>query len=437
MESGIVSLAHCGQLGGLKSGCSVHPKSFGEVGKSSYGRRMKSFLYHAFGVRGYRHLRTRYEKGTIIFEMEPEEEPEIPGGEKLMRRGFRWREVRTVGIGLKPVVLRVKVQRWLNTTTGVEFEQSPPFVEAYTKVTRKLGRMIVDLARFMTLSDVAGWLGLSWDTVKTVVKKRLEKDYRRIGYRGVRQIAIDEIYLGRTHKYITLVMDMKSGRIIWVGQGRGGEALREFWRRFKLSGGRLQAVAMDMSGAYAASVRAHAPHAILTFDRFHVIKLMNERLDDLRRELVREAQDPATKESIKGLRWLLLHRADNLEKDAAARLERSLKINEPLQCAYLLKEELGELWTQSDGRKAWAFLREWSAKVKASGTRQLEAMAKTLRRHAKGILSFYKTGLTSGKMEGTNRKIRGLLASAYGFRDSDFLKLRLYALHEAKFNFVG
>ena len=188
---------------------------------------------------------------------------------------------------------------------------------------------------------------------------------------------------------------------------------------------------MDMSGAYAASVRAHAPHAILTFDRFHVIKLMNERLDDLRRELVREAQDQATKESIKGLRWLLLHRADNLEKDAAARLERSLKINEPLQCAYLLKEELGELWMQSDGRKAWAFLREWSAKAKASGIRQLEAMAKTLRRHAKGILSFYKTGLTSGKMEGTNRKIRGLLASACGFCACDFLKLRLYALHEA------
>jgi transposase len=126
---------------------------------------------------------------------------------------------------------------------------------------------------------------------------------------------------------------------------------------------------------------------------------------------------------------LLLHRADNLEKDSAARLERSLKINEPLQCAYLLKEELGEIWTQSDGRKAWAFLREWSAKAKASSIRQLEAMARTLRRHAKGILSFYKTGITSGKMEGTNRKIRGLLASAYGFHDSDFLKSRLYALH--------
>ena len=173
----------------------------------------------------------------------------------------------------------------------------------------------------MTLSDIAGWLRLSWDTVKAVVKGRLEKDYRRIGYRRVRQIAIDELYLGRTRKYITLVMDMESARIIWVGEGRGAEALREFWRRFKLSGARLKAVAMDMSGAYACSVRAHAPHAILTFDRFHVMKLMNERLDDLRRELARETRDRTVKEAIKGLRWLLLHRRDNLEKDAAKRLE--------------------------------------------------------------------------------------------------------------------
>src|SRR4029077_20692729 len=96
------------------------------------------------------------------------------------------------------------------------------------------------------------------------------------------QIAIDELYLGRKRKYITLAMHMESARIIGWGDGRGAEALRECWRRFKLSGARLKAVAMDMSGAYACSVRAHAPHAILTFDRFHVMKLMNERLDDLR-----------------------------------------------------------------------------------------------------------------------------------------------------------
>jgi hypothetical protein len=87
---------------------------------------MKSLLYHGFGIKGYRYLRTRYEKGEIIFELEPEEGPKVAEGQKLMKRGFRWRDVNTVGIGLKPVVLRVKVQRWLNTTTGEEFEQAPP-----------------------------------------------------------------------------------------------------------------------------------------------------------------------------------------------------------------------------------------------------------------------------------------------------------------------
>jgi transposase len=297
-------------------------------------------------------------------------------------------------------------------------------------------RRLADGVMGLTIADVARWLDLSWETVKTVVQSRLEKDYRRIGYRHVQHIAIDEIYLGKARKYVTLVLDLESGRIIWVGDGRGGEALREFWRRFKQSGGRLRAVAMDMSGAYAASVRTHAPHAVLTFDHFHVVKLMNERLDDLRRELVREAGAEAGK-AIKGLRWLLLHRKDNLEKDAARRLEQCLRLNEPLQCAYLLKEELGLLWAQPDGRKAWAFLRDWCAKAKASGIRQLCAMAGTLLRHAKGILAYYKTGLTSGKMEGINRKIRGLLCSAFGFRDHDFFKLRLYALHESKFKLVG
>lgn len=87
---------------------------------------MKSLLYHGFGIKGYKHLRTRYEKGRIIFELEAENEPEVPEGEALRKRGFRWRDVRTVSIGLKPVILRVKVQRWMNTSTGVEFEQAPP-----------------------------------------------------------------------------------------------------------------------------------------------------------------------------------------------------------------------------------------------------------------------------------------------------------------------
>jgi transposase len=174
---------------------------------------MKSLLYHAFGVKGFRYLRTRYEGGEIIFELEPEEEPEVPAGQKLRGHGYRWRTVRSVSIGLKPVVLKVKVPRWVNTTTGKNSSRTP-FVEANTKITRALARLIVDLAGFMTLADIAGWLSLSWDTVRTVVQRRLEKDYRRIGYRKVHSIAIDDLYLGRARKSITLVIDLERGRII-------------------------------------------------------------------------------------------------------------------------------------------------------------------------------------------------------------------------------
>jgi len=129
------------------------------------------------------------------------------------------------------------------------------------------------------------------------------------------------------------VLDLETGRIIWVGAGRGGSALREFWRRLKISGARLDAVAMDMSGAYAKSVREHAPHAVLTFDHFHIIKLMNERLDDLRRELVAGAGDGAAKKFIKGMRWLILKNRANIDCDGKASLQKCLDANRPLAIA--------------------------------------------------------------------------------------------------------
>jgi transposase len=95
----------------------------------------------------------------------------------------------------------------------------------------------------MTILDVAELTGLSWDTVKDLVKKRLAKDYAHIRLRNLCRLAIDEIYLGRKKKYLTLVIDQESGRIVWVGRGRAGEALHGFWRRLKASGARIEAVA--------------------------------------------------------------------------------------------------------------------------------------------------------------------------------------------------
>jgi transposase len=181
----------------------------------------------------------------------------------------------------------------------------------------------------MTILDVAELTGLCWDTVKNLVKERLAKDYAHIRLKELRRLAIDEIYLGRKQKYLTLVIDQESGRIIWVGRGKAGEALHGFWRRLKASGAKIEAVAMDMSQAYARSVAQHLPGALIVFDRFHVMKLMNEKLDDLRRQLVREAESQDAKLAIKGTRWLLLYRRDHLPQSRARELEKALEMNRP------------------------------------------------------------------------------------------------------------
>lgn len=130
----------------------------------------------------------------------------------------------------------------------------------------------------MTLRDVADLTGLNWDTVKDIAKRRLRRDYGRIDLRGVRYLSIDEIYVGKRRGYYTLVMDLESGRILWVSQGRGKAGLQGFWPRLRRQRAHIRAVAMDMSGAYAAAVAEALRGVALVFDKFHIIQLMNPEL---------------------------------------------------------------------------------------------------------------------------------------------------------------
>ena len=193
---------------------------------------------------------------------------------------------------------------------------------------------------------MARHLGVGWDLVKEIQKDHLSKRYRSPKLGKVRRIAIDEIYQGKRLGYLTIVMDLQSGAVIFVGEGKGADALEPFWKRLKRSRGRIEAVATDMVPAYISAVRSHLPKAVLVFDHFHVIKLFNEKLTKLRRDLQREAEAGLGKPVLKGIRWLLLKHPDNLDdtRDERQRLEEALKINEPLATAYYMKEELRQVW---------------------------------------------------------------------------------------------
>jgi transposase len=277
---------------------------------------------------------------------------------------------------------------------------------------------------------------LAWDTVKDLVKERLERDYGRPHLTGLRYLSIDEIYVGKAQKFYTLVIDLESGRIVWVAPGKQGKSLKPFWRALRKAKAQIQAVCCDLSAAYWSAVLDHLPAAAVVFDRFHVVKLMNEKLDDLRRALWREAED-LMKQTVKGTRYLLLMRRDHLGDEQLPKLEAALAANEPLWKGYVIKEMLGLIWQQTSRAKMAAYLKEWCLLAAGSGVRQLQSMAKTVATHAWGLLSWWDHPISNGRMEGINNKVKAMLRQHYGLRDVRFFMLRLLGLHEAKFKLSG
>ena len=232
------------------------------------------------------------------------------------------------------------------------------------------------------------------------------------------------------------MVDLDTGRIVWVAKGKGQEALRKFWRSLRLSQAKIEAVAMDLSAAYWAAVAENLPEAAVVFDRFHLVKLVNEKLDELRRAMVAEATD-LMKKTVKGIRYLLLMRRDKLGKDQLPRLEEALRHNEPLLEAYLLKEALGPLWEQTSRADMQAYLQTWCEWARQTKVRLLVSLAKTFTVHARGILNWWEHRINNGRMEGINNKIKTLLRQTYGMRDEVSFKLKLYSLHQSRHELLG
>lgn len=400
-----------------------------------------SLLYHAFGVRGYEYARTDYRGGAVIFTVRQEPTKcrcSACGSARVVSRGRVERRFRTVPIGGRTVFIDLAVPRVACRDCGVVRQVAIRFADARRTYTRAFERYALELGRRMTIRDVARHLGVGWDLVKEIQKRDLTRRFAKPKLKRLRRIAIDEIAVAKGHRYMTVVLDLDSGAVVFVGDGKGADALDPFWKRLGRRRTRIEAVAMDLSPAYRKAVTRHLPKARIVFDRFHVMKLFNDKLSDLRRSLHRKAT-AADKKILKGTRWLLLKRAENLDesKDERTRLDEALALNRPLALAYYLKEELREFWEQPGRRFATAFLNDWIRRAKASGVAQLEQMARTLDSHRDGLLAYYGAFISSGPLEGTNNKIKTMKRQAYGFRDPEFFKLKILALHETRYELVG
>jgi transposase len=401
-----------------------------------------SLLYHGFGIRGYSYLRTEYHHGQVVFTIRQDPDTlrcSACGSKDVGTRGNLERRFKSLPIGGKPVSIMFPIPRVACSACGALRQVEIGFADRRRSYTRPFERYALDLLRHMTIQDVAEHLNVGWDLVKDIQKRDLARRFARPKLKHLRQIAIDEISIGKGHRYLTVVLDLQSGAVVFVGDGKGADALEPFWRRLQRSGGKIEAVAIDMSAAYIEAVSTHLPEATIVFDHFHVIKLFNEKLSDLRRDLYREATDQLHKDVLKGTRWLLLKSPDNLKPDRkeAERLREALRLNQPLATAYYMKEELRLLWSKPDKDEAETLLVDWINRAMVSGIRVLMKFAKTLAAHRTGILAYYDYPISTGPLEGTNNKIKTMKRQAYGFRDQEFFKLRILAIHETKYALVG
>lgn len=393
-------------------------------------------------MRGYRYRKTEYVEGAVIFTIEQPRESyrcSACGSEDVIGRGQNPRRFRTVPIGSKAVYLALAVPRVECRRCNVVRQVKIGFADPRVTYTKAFQRYALELLRDMTIQDVADHLGISWDVIKEIHKADLKQRYDQPKLKHLRRIAIDEIAVAKGHVYLTIVLDLESGVVVHVGRGKGGDALSDFWVRLRRSGAKVEAVATDMSPAYIDAVTTHLRGARLVFDRFHVLKLYNDKLSELRRAMYHELHDTMQKKVLKGARWLLLKRPENLNpaRKEPQRLKEALRLNQPLAIAYYLKEELNEIWEQDDEEEAQALLMDWIVFAESSGIQMLHKFAQTLRLHAMGILAHYDHPISTGPLEGTNNKIKTMKRQAYGYRDQEFFRLKILGLHQARYALVG
>ena len=263
-------------------------------------------MYQCLGIWEQECTRTRYEGGKTILEIRTREDklycPKCKS-RHVIKSGSTIRQFKCVPIGLRPVILEMTVQRLECKDCGTVQQENIHFVRGKERYTCRMRRFVLDLCKIGTMADVTKFVQMSWDTVKDILKTELGRKYSRPDLSGLRYIGIDEFAVAKGHIYMTIVVDLETGRIVYVGEGKGADALDGLWPKLKHAGCRIEAVSSDLSEAFISAVKEHLPDAMQVYDHFHIIKLMNDKLDKVRRDTYNQETDENKRRPIKGQRW--------------------------------------------------------------------------------------------------------------------------------------
>jgi transposase len=340
-----------------------------------------------------------------------------------VRKERDWRDLSMRKMSL---MLRYRPRRVKCPGCGVRVEDFP-WAEPWARVTRALAIAAASLTRELSWQGTARHYGLNWKTVAGIVKRAVGYGLRHRKRPPVHVIGIDEVSRRKGQVYLTVVYDLERRVLLWVGEDRTQEAVQKFFTEElgKRRCSSLQVVCMDMWAAYANLVREHAPQALILFDRFHIVKHLQEAVDQVRRSEMRRLTGQE-KTRFKSTRWLLLKNPWNLTSEQKERLSTLVRWNSPIVRAYYLKESFQLFWEYTQAKRAQDLLSKWMNSAMHSRLEPFKKFVRMLRSHLGGILPWTKLRLSNGAVEGMNNKIKSISHRSFGFRSTQHFVAAIY-----------
>jgi transposase len=332
------------------------------------------------------------------------------------RRVKRWRHL---DLGAQRCIIECELRRLWCRSCGAQFE-AVPWARPGSRYTRDFEDVVAWLAQQMAKTPIAGMLRIAWDTVGRIVERVVADRLDETRLSGLVAIGVDEISYRRHHRYLTSVVDHRAGAIVWCAPGRNAATLRRFFDELGERRHTIRAVSIDMSGGYEKAIRDAIPAAEIAFDPFHVVRLAQRAVDQVRRDEwnAHERSHTPTGRWIKGTRWSLLKAPERQSIDQLALLAEVQQANRALYRGFLLKEELRLLYQLEDPTLAPAHLDAWLAWASRSRLRPFVRLARTIRSHRAGVLAAIRLGLTNGRLEGLNSRIRLISHRSFGFHSA-------------------
>jgi transposase len=387
--------------------------------------RATTLLNTLLGIKFTQVVNAEFTEDGLICDVEPTTEiPRCGGCYRRVRKvherreARRWRHLDLAGMRLE---LRYRPRRVACARCGVTTELVP-WAEPMSWFTHGFEQTVGYLAQMSAKTVVSEMMRISWSTVGAIVGRLVDRLLPGDRLDGLTHIGVDELSYRKHHKYVTIVVDHVSGRVVWAREGKNADTLRAFFHELGAErAARIETVTIDMSQAYITAVSECASNAQIIFDRFHVQRLVQDALDEVRRAEVRTIEEPGERGALKHTRFALLKNPWNLTALEHTKLTELPKTNATLYRAYLMKESFAAILDRRQPNVVRDKLVEWTSWAAHSGLKPFAKTARTIAKHLDGIVAYVSTGLSNAASEGTNGKVRTITRRSYGLHGAQAL----------------